>query len=79
MFRHLPARIITTLEQRSGVAVPSPDTDLFNTGVLDSLTFLDLMLTIENDYGIRISLESLDMDKLNSVNGICEYIIRQSQ
>jgi len=79
MFRHLPARIITTLEQRSGVAVPSPDTDLFNTGVLDSLTFLDLMLTIESDYGIRISFESLDMQQLNSVNGICEYIIRQSQ
>ncbi len=79
MFRHLPTRIITTLEQRSGVAVPSPDTDLFNTGVLDSLIFLDLMLTIESDYGIRISFESLDMQQLNSVNGICEYIIRQSQ
>ena len=79
MFNCLPTKIMTVLEQRSGIAVPSPETDLFNTGVLDSLTFLDLMLTIENEYGIRISFESLDMQTLNSVNGICEYIIRQSK
>ena len=79
MFNCLPTKIMTVLEQRSGITVPSPETDLFNTGVLDSLTFLDLMLTIENEYGIRISFESLDMQTLNSVNGICEYIIRQSK
>ncbi len=79
MFNHLPEKIISTLEQHSGIAVPSPDTDLFDSGVLDSLTFLDLMLTIEVDYGIRISFESLDMQQLNSVTGICDYIVRQCQ
>jgi len=79
MFRNLPAQIISNLEQRSGIVIPSPESDLFYSGILDSLTFLDLMLTIETDYGIRISFESLDMDKLNSVNGICEFVIGQTQ
>ena len=63
--------------ERQHVTVPSADTDLIATGVLDSLALVELLLQIETQHGIRVSLEQLDFEDFRSVAGLARFIARE--
>ena len=44
--------------------VPSADTDLFETGVLDSLAFVELLLQLEHEFGVTTSVDDLGAREL---------------
>jgi methoxymalonate biosynthesis acyl carrier protein len=54
--------------------VPSPDTDLFETGLLDSLAFVELLVAIEKDFGVTTSVADLEVDNFRSIARIAEYV-----
>jgi D-alanine--poly(phosphoribitol) ligase subunit 2 len=54
--------------------VPSPDTDLFETGVLDSLAFVELMLHLEQEFGVKITLDEVEIDNFRSVERIVAFL-----
>jgi acyl carrier protein len=54
--------------------VPSVDTDLVETGLLDSLQFVQLVLLLEEDFGMHVSLEDLDIDHFRSVGSIAAFV-----
>jgi acyl carrier protein len=54
--------------------VPSADTDLLETGLLDSLQLVDLLLLIEEEFGRRISLEAIELDNLRSLTRLAELV-----
>jgi acyl carrier protein len=56
------------------VDVPSADADLIDSGALDSLRLVELLLHIEGSLGFRIPLEEIDLDDLRSVNRIARMI-----
>jgi acyl carrier protein len=56
------------------VEVPSADADLIESGLLDSLRLVELLLHIEGSLGCRIDLEQIDLDDLRSVNRIARMI-----
>ncbi len=53
--------------ERFNVEVPSPDTDLLETGMLDSLQLVELLLEIEREFGLRISIDAIELDDLRSL------------
>jgi acyl carrier protein len=57
--------------------VPAADTDLIATGVLDSLALVELLLQIETQYGVRVSLDKLDFDDFRSVARIARFVARE--
>jgi len=59
------------------VEVPSVDTDLFDTGVLDSLAFVELLLHLEREFGVQISIEELEIERFRSIERIAEFIASQ--
>ena len=63
--------------ERLHVTVSAADTDLIATGVLDSLALVELLLQIETQYGIRVSLEQLDFEDFRSVAGMARFIARE--
>lgn len=67
-------RVAQILERRLGIRVPDSDANLFAAGVLDSLSFINLLLHLESEFGIVISLEQLDLEQLNTVNRIAAYV-----
>jgi len=69
----IPA-ITRMFEQELHVAVPAPDTDLFETGALDSLTFVDLLLMIERDFGLRVSLDRVELGAFQSIERIAAFV-----
>jgi D-alanine--poly(phosphoribitol) ligase subunit 2 len=56
------------------VEVPSPDVDLVEIGVLDSLGFVTLLMHLEEDFGVAVPIGDLDVEKFRSVARITGYL-----
>ena len=56
------------------VEVPSPDTELFESGLLDSLAFVELLLAIERDFGVTTAVDDLEVDNFRSVARIAQFV-----
>jgi len=56
------------------IEVPAPDTDLIDTGLLDSLQLVQLLLHVEQELGHRIPLDEIDLDDLRSLERLARVI-----
>lgn len=72
--RSLLHRIDDLFEHVLGLPAPAPDTDLFDSGSMDSLEFAALLLRLEDEFGLRISFEEMDMDRFRSTARIAGYL-----
>lgn len=61
------------------IDVPSADTDLIDSGLLDSLQLVQLLLHVERDLGYRIALDEIDLDDLRSVSRLARVISARSE
>jgi len=52
------------------VDVPSHDCDLFQTGILDSLQLVELLFELEQQFGVRMSIEETDFEHFRSIERI---------
>jgi D-alanine--poly(phosphoribitol) ligase subunit 2 len=57
--------------------VPSINTDLFETGVLDSLAFVELLLQIEQQFGVTTSVHDLEAENFKSIAHIADFVIER--
>ena len=48
------------------IEVPSADVDLFETGILDSLQVVELLLQLEQRFGFQIKIDDIDLDDLRT-------------
>ena len=70
-------KILTILQgvaQSKTPIVIAPDASLFDAGVLDSFRLLDLVLGLEEAFGIKIPDADLTAQKFESVNLIAQYV-----
>ena len=56
------------------IEAPSPDTDLFETGILDSLQLVELLVQLEGCFGFKIKIEDIDLDELRTLAGIAALV-----
>jgi len=75
----LQSRLLKFFLERVHIEVPSVNTDLFETGALDSLAFVDLLLYMEQEFGITVSLEEVELDTFRSVEKIAEFLTKKVQ
>ena len=54
-----------------------PDEDLFEAGVLDSMTFLRLLEFLDQRFGVEVHMGDITMDRFNTVNRVVGYLISQ--
>jgi D-alanine--poly(phosphoribitol) ligase subunit 2 len=54
--------------------VPAEDLDLFDSGVVDSLAFVELLLQLEREFGVTVSLDDLEVDNFRSIRRIAEFV-----
>jgi D-alanine--poly(phosphoribitol) ligase subunit 2 len=57
--------------------VGSPDEDLFEAGILDSMVLVELLLQLEQQFGLSISIADLDLDSIRTVRRIAEMVDSQ--
>ncbi len=70
--------IIRILSEKIHVEVPSVETDLMESGLLDSLTLVELMASLEEKFGISISFDDIELDNFRSVDRIAEFVGNQT-
>jgi D-alanine--poly(phosphoribitol) ligase subunit 2 len=59
------------------VEVASPDVDLFKAGILDSMLLVQLIMLLENQFDLSLSLEDFDVADFSTTAGIAR-LVRQS-
>jgi acyl carrier protein len=67
-------QIATFFSERLNLIISSPTEDLFETGVLDSMAFVDLVLHLEQEFDVRISPDELEPDNFRSVAKIAGFV-----
>lgn len=70
--------ISAALRDRLMVIVPSPEVDLFETGLVDSIGLVELILELEERFGISLPMDNLEIDDLRTVRRMADLILRVS-
>jgi acyl carrier protein len=56
------------------IEVPSVETDLIDSGLVDSLTFVEFLAQLEETFGVQVALEDLEIDRFRTITRIAEFI-----
>ena len=75
----LHQRITRLFVEHLNVDIASFDTDLLNTGILDSLQFVELLLRLENEFGLTVSLDDLEIDFFRSIDTIAAFVANRER
>ena len=70
----LEARIRQIFRDKLKVDVPCVDTDLFETAALDSMMFVELLVHLEREFGVAVTLEDIEFDHFKSIERIAEFV-----
>lgn len=60
------------------IMVARPDIDLLETGLVDSIGLVELILELEERFGVTLPMEDLEIDDFRSVYRIADLIVRFS-
>ena len=60
------------------IEVPSPDTDLLESGILDSFQFVELLLQLEQRFNLRIKIDDIDLEDLRTLARIARLVAASS-
>lgn len=71
-------RVRLVIEEALSVDVPDADTDLIETGVIDSLGLVTMIAELEDEFRLELPLDDLDVDRFRSVNRIAEFLATTS-
>ena len=58
--------------------VPSIDTDLVGTGLLDSLSLVELLAQLEETFGVSISIDDMEPENFRSIASIAGFVARRT-
>ena len=70
----LQERIAGLLLDRLHLDVPSVETDLIDTGALDSMLFVELLAQLEAEFGLAIDLDDIEVSAFRSIRTIAEFV-----
>ena len=65
------------LSEKMFMEVDSPATDLLDTGLLDSLALIQLLVQLEQKFGVRIALDEIEIEDLRSISSIAALVVRR--
>jgi D-alanine--poly(phosphoribitol) ligase subunit 2 len=74
----LAAEVTRLLEQKLSVRATDMDADLFESGLLDSMSLVHLILELEGYFGLELPIQQLDLAQFRSVNRIAELIDKRN-
>jgi len=56
------------------IEAPAPDTDLLESGLLDSFQFVELLLALERRFGVRLKIDDIELDDLRTLARIARKV-----
>jgi methoxymalonate biosynthesis acyl carrier protein len=68
------ARLRDILAGTLGSAVSDLDTDLVQSGLLDSLALVELLVAVEQEFSITFAPDELEIERFRSVRTLAELV-----
>jgi acyl carrier protein len=68
------ARLGRIFEESLSLPAPAAEQDIIDSRLLDSLALVTLLFEIEQEFGLQIPLESLDIDDFRSLADIARLL-----
>ena len=68
------AQLATIFADVTGSNPPDPDADLLEGGVLDSLALVELLFAIEQELGIVVPAEKLEVERFRTLARLAELV-----
>jgi acyl carrier protein len=72
-------RIVKIFSEKLNLEIPSVNTDLVEEGILDSLTFVELLVCLEQEFMVKVPMDSIDIDNFRSTAKIAEFVVGLNQ
>jgi acyl carrier protein len=72
--KNLESQLVRLFAEKLNIEVPSVETDLIDTGLVDSLAFVEFLAQLEAGFGIQVSLEDLEIDRFRTISSIARFI-----
>jgi len=60
------------------IETPPPDTDLLETGILDSFQFVELLFQLERQFDFRVKIEDIDLEDIRTLTRIARLVAANS-
>jgi acyl carrier protein len=64
--------------KKLNLEVSSVDTDLVETGLLDSLALIELLAQLEETFGVSVSTDDLELENFRSIASIAGFVGRRT-
>lgn len=61
------------------IEVPDAETDLLATGLLDSMTLVDLLMRLETVFDMKIPVADLEIDNFRTIASIAAFVANPPQ
>ena len=71
---HLIQEIEVLCSERLSIRIGSTDQDLFETGLLDSLSLVQLIIELEHHFQLELPMGELDLSSLRSIDEMARLI-----
>jgi D-alanine--poly(phosphoribitol) ligase subunit 2 len=68
------ARAQRVFEDALSVSAPAPDVDVIESGLIDSLGLVTLLFELEQEFDVRVPLESLEVEDFRTVGNMVRTI-----
>jgi acyl carrier protein len=74
----LGQRLVALFAADLKIVVPSVDTDLFDSALLDSLAFVELLMHLERQFGVAIAMDDLETDNFRTIARIADFVLART-
>jgi len=61
------------------IEAPATDADLLESGILDSLQFVELLVQLEERFGLHIKVDDIDLEDLRTLERIASLVAAQRE
>ena len=72
--RSLNERMEQLFAEKLNVRVPSEETDLIETGLIDSLALVELLFEVEREFGVALPLGDLEVDDFRTIRRMADLV-----
>jgi acyl carrier protein len=76
--RDFVAQVQRLFREVLNVEVPSVDTDVIETGLLDSLALVELLTAIEQEFEVELPLDDLEVESFRTVETVAAFIAQST-
>lgn len=73
----LTQRVMELIADALQIDVPAPDTDLVDAGLIDSLALITLIMEIQREFEIEVSMDEFDLSQFRSAEQMAAVVAAQ--